>query len=266
MLNGCNLKGHYIEQTVVMNIDKFLDPKRKEEARENCSNLFWTTIMVCRFIAKQEFLKVYDWYDEHNQIKFHNKKYLEAIKRDFDKHDDYLEQNMESRARNLEYDFCNKIYGGVEKELLDLKLTFKFYFERKGIKDCDIKAQIETARAMMNLFQDAYEKLFELYVEEYHINFKNDYKEADLSVGCENMWAFADVNIQFRKYDLHPTKNYACEQAYLAINEKLTNVDFVDEQSLEALKLNHFDEEVKECEQNKMGIERLEGKYKVSKK
>lgn len=81
---------HYVEQTVVMNLKKLLDPKVKEFARKNCRDLFFTIVIVCRYIAEQEFMKVYDWYDEHNQIKFLNKKYLEAIKKDFQKYNDYL--------------------------------------------------------------------------------------------------------------------------------------------------------------------------------
>lgn len=144
--------GLYVEQSVAMNMSKLLDVDRKEEAKENCRNVFWTIVLPCRIIAKNEFLKVYDWYDEHHLLRFQNKKWLETIKRDFDKYDDYLFKEMDVKARNLVYDFCNKVYGGVEKELLDLNLTFKFYFERKGIKDSEIKAQIENARAMMNLF------------------------------------------------------------------------------------------------------------------
>lgn len=265
-MKSYNGGGLYVEQSVAMNMSKLLDVDRKEEAKENCRNVFWTIVLPCRTIAKNEFLKVYDWYDEHHLLRFQNKKWLETIKRDFDKYDDYLFKEMDVKARNLVYDLCNKVYGGVEKELLDLNLTFKFYFERKGIKDSEIKAQIENARAMMNLFQDAYDKLFELYVKEYHWNFKNDYKEADLSVGCEKMWAFSDGNIHFKKFNLHPTKNYASEQAYIALNEKLGNADFLDEQSLEALKLNHFEKEVKECELNKMGADRLADKFKVTRK
>lgn len=90
---------HYVEQTVVMNLKKLLDPKTKEFARKNSHDLFFTIVIVCRYIAEQEFMKVYDWYDEHRQIKFLNKKYLEAIKKDFQKYNDFLMENMERRGK-----------------------------------------------------------------------------------------------------------------------------------------------------------------------
>lgn len=74
---------HYVEQTVVMNLKKLLDPKVKEFARKNCRDLFFTIVIVCRYIAEHEFMKVYDWYDEHNQIKFLNRSIWKLSKRIF---------------------------------------------------------------------------------------------------------------------------------------------------------------------------------------
>lgn len=257
---------HYVEQTVMMNLDKLQDPKIREFARQNCRDLFFTVVLVCRYIAEQEFLKVYDWYDEHNQIKFQTKKWLEAIKRDFQKYSDYLSKNMEAKARGLVYDSCNKAYGGLEKELLDLTLTFKFYFERKGMQDSDVLAQIETARAMINFYNEVFKAHIQLYKDEYYIDFSKVYADATLDVAVCNMYAFADSKVHYKKNNLHPTHNYASEQAYMAINNKLSDDKFRDNYCLEALRLGHFDEEVKECEYEQMGIERLEDKFNVTKK
>lgn len=49
--------GLYVEQSVAMNMSKLLDVNRKEEAKENCRNVFWTIVLPCRIIAKNEFLK-----------------------------------------------------------------------------------------------------------------------------------------------------------------------------------------------------------------
>lgn len=257
---------HYIEKTVVMNIKKLLDPKTKEFARKNCQDLFFTIVLVCRYIAEQEFLKVYDWYDERNLIKFQNKKWLEAIKKDFNKYNAYLAKHMETRARGLVSDSCNKAYEGLEKLLLDLTLTFKFYYERKGLKDCDILSQIETARAMIKLYDEVFKAHIQIYKDKYHIDFSKSYKEATLNVAVGAMYAFADSKVHYKKNDLRPTRNYASEQAYIAINDKLSDEKFRDYYCLEALKLGHFDEEVKECELEQMGVERLEGKFNVTKK
>ncbi len=259
-------KNHYLEQTVIMNLDKLLDPKMREFARQNCRDMFFTVVLVCRYIAEQEFLKVYDWYDEHNQLKFQNKKWLDAIMRDFQKYNDYLENHMEDRARGLIYDSCNKAYEGLEKEILDLTLTFKFYYERKGLKDCNLLAQIETARALINFYAEVFKAHIQLYKDEYHIDFSKAYKEATLDAGVTAMYAFADFKIHYKKNNLHPTHNYASEQAYMAINEKLSDGDFRDRYCLDALKLGHFDEEVKECELEQMRIDRLGDKFKVTKK
>lgn len=257
---------HYIEKTVVMNIKKLLDPKTKEFARQNCRDLFFTIVLVCRYIAEQEFLKVYDWYEEHNQIKYQNKKWLEAIKKDFNKYNDYLAKHMETRARGLVSDSCNKAYEGLEKLLFDLTLTFKFYYERKGLKDCDIIAQIETARAMINLYDEVFKAHIQIYKDEYHIDFSKSYKEATLNVAVGAMYAFADSKVHYKKNNLHPTRNYASEQAYKAINEKLSDDGFRNQYCLDALRLGHFDKEVKSCELETMGVERLENKFKVTKK
>lgn len=249
-----------------MNLPKLMSKETREFARQNCRDLFFTVVLVCRYIAEQEFLKVYDWYDEHNLIKFQNKKWLETIRKDFQKYNDYLMKNMEDRARGLVYDSCNKAYGGLEKEILDLTLTFKFYYERKKVKNCGLLAQIETARAMINFYDEVFKAHIQLYKDEYYIDFSKAYKDATLDAAVSAMYAFADSKIHYAKNDFHPTHNYASEQAYKAINEKLSDEKFRDNYCLEALRLGHFEDEVKECEFEQMGVERLEDKFKVSKK
>lgn len=134
------------------------------------------------------------------------------------------------------------------------------------MKNCEILAQVETARAMINFYNEVFNAHIQLYKDEYHIDFSKEYKDATLDVAACNMYAFSDNKIHYKKNNLHPTHNYASEQAYIAINEKLSDEKFRDYYCLEALKLGHFDEEVKECELEQMGVDRLEEKFNIIKK
>lgn len=87
----------------------------------------------------------------------------------------------------------------MEKELLDLTLTFKFYFERKGMKNCEILAQIETAMAMINFYNEVFNAHIQLYKDEYHIDFSKEYKDATLDVAACNMYAFQTARFIIRK-------------------------------------------------------------------
>lgn len=259
-----NIKGHYVEQSVVMNLGKLASSQAKENAVETSRCLFFTVVLPSRYIAEQEFLKVYDWYDEHHQLKFQTKKWFQAIRADFSKYNVYLSKTMTDKARNLIFDLCNQVCGKLEKEVQDLNLTFKFYFERKGLKNCDLMAQIETARTMINLYDEVYKAHIQLFKDEYYMDFSERYKEADLAKAASAMYAFADSVFHYKKNNIHPCKNYASEQAYRTINEKLSDGGLREGCCLDALKLGHFDEEVKECEAYQMGVDRLEDKFKVS--
>lgn len=109
---------------------------------------------IAHYMAQQEYLKVFDYYDDRNMVRGTLKKMFKDCDEDFNRYDEFVEKNMDSQARNLLIDFHNNVYGGLQKQILDLTLTFKFYYEREGLQEIDLKAQITTASSIISMAAD----------------------------------------------------------------------------------------------------------------
>lgn len=254
------VKGNYVLNSILVNLPKLTDRSMLEEARCNCRKLFWTSIAPVYLIAQMEFLKVYDWYEEKGLMRFKIKYLLGKTNESLNKMQIYLLQ-QEEKAKCLEYDFCTKIHQGMEKELLDFKLTCKFYFMRHGLSDCDIKAQVQLAQALINLVCDLYDNILRINKEQYHVDFHKDFPFMDVSNANRYFTQFSDMVIEPKKYNLAVNRNFASIKAFEAIGNKIVDADFIDDASLSALKVNHYEEEVRQIELEKMGVCRLQEKY-----
>lgn len=226
-----------------------------KSAISDCQNLFWSAVAPIHYVAQQEFLKIYDYYEEHHLMKFTAKKLLNAIKKEFDKYQEYMNDNYPTEAYAVPFDLSNNIYAGVEKEILDLYLTFKFYMGRKGMNDVDIKSQIQTTSAMFDCWRSIWDAFFGKYKEECHINFEGYYFFANLDVAEKTFMRFYRETIKPERYkDFVPAKNYPSVMAFKAFVDKITNEDFVDDKSIVALTMNHCVEELAEIYGNDQGI------------
>lgn len=246
---------NYISQANVSTFPRISKKENVEKAIDDCQSLFWSAISPIHFIVEQEFLKVYDYYEEHNLMRFQAKKLLNEAKVDIDKYTDWVNKNMEQKAAAVPYDLANKIYGGTEKELLDLFLTFKFYFERLGMKDADLKAQLQLVLSLFNTCKDISDVFFDKYVNEYHINFRKYYTFADVTKAEQAFFRLYNIVVKPTTIKgFAPTKNYASVQAYNAFLNKLTDKDFVDDQAIDALALNNCVEELAEIYGDDAGL------------
>lgn len=246
---------NYIAQANASTFPRISKKENVEKAMEDCQCLFWSAISPIHLIVEQEFLKVYDYYDEHNLMRFQTKKLLNEVKSELDKYTEWVNKNMEQKAAAVPYDLATKIYGGLEKELLDLLLTFKFYFERKKMKDADWKAQLQLVLSLFNTYKDISDIFFNKYLNEYHINFRNYYTFADLTKAEQTFFRFYNIVVSPASIeDFAPTKNYASVQAYSAFLNKLVDKDFVDKQSIEALAMNNCMEELAEIYGDDAGL------------
>lgn len=238
---------NYLAQANMSTLPKITRKENVEKAMEDCQSLFWSAISPIHFIVEQEFLKVYDWYEDHNLMRHRTKKLLNEVKKELDKYTEWINENMEQKAAAVPYDLANKIYGGLEKELFDLLLTFKFYFERKGVKDADIKAQLQLTLALFNTCNDVSNAFFDKYVNQYHVNFRNYYAFADLQKAEQTFFRFYNIVVEPQGIeDFAPTKNYASVKAYETFLNKLTDADYVDSQAIDALAMNNCVEELAE--------------------
>lgn len=228
-------------------LQKYSNKELIKEAIEECQSLFWSAIVPIHFIAEQEFLKVYDWYDEHNLIKFKVKTYLLDVKKEFDKFQEYISANYDSKAYAPSCDLANNIYGGLQKEILDLRLTFKFYMERKKMKNVELKSQIQLVLALLDCWKNISDGFFDRYKEKYCIDFSSYYPYADLTKARQTFKRFYTDIVKPECYDgFDPAKNYASKMAFNALADKLVDSDFVDEQSIDALIKNNCMDELAE--------------------
>lgn len=246
---------NYIAQANVSTIPRISKKENVEKAMEDCQSLFWSAISPIHFIVEVEFMKVYDYYEEHNMMRFQTKTLLNEVKSEIDKYTEWVNENMEQKAAAVPYDLANQIYGGLEKELLDLLLTFKFYFERKKIKDADLKAQLQLVLSLFNTCTDITDAFFNKYLDEYHINFRNYYTFADLKKAEQTFFRLYNIVVNPSKIEgFAPTKNYASVQAYTAFLNKLVDADFVDKKSIDALAMNNCVEELAEIYGDDAGL------------
>lgn len=256
---------NFIKEANVAAVKHATDDKEKlKAAYQNCSKRFWSYCGITHYMAQQEYLKVYDYYDDRNKVRRTLKKMFKDCDEDFNRYDKYVEKNMDKQARNLLIDFHNNVYGGLQKQILDLTLTFKFYYERAGLQDIDIKAQITTASAIISMAADVWHGYFDAYKKEFLIDFSKDYEWARLDRAQHIFSQFTEDICKFRKYNLEPTKNYASVHAFNAICDKMVDDDFMDAVGLKALKFNHYDKEIKEIETAQLGLDRLKQKYKTN--
>lgn len=239
------------------------DKDKLKVAYEECAQRFWSYCGIAHYLAQQEYLKIFDYYDDRNMVKRTLKKMFKDCDEDFNRYDEYVKKNMDSRAWYLLTDFHNNVYGGLSKEMLDLTLTFKFYYERAGLQDIDLKAQITTASSIISMAADLWHEYFDAYKKKFFIDFSKDFEWARLDRTQHVFSQFADDTCQLRQKNLEPTKNYASVQAFNAICDKLVDDDFMDKIGLKALKFNHYDKEIHEIETSRLGLDRLKEKYKT---
>lgn len=228
---------------------------RIKSAMKECQDLFWAAVAPIHYVAQQEFLKVYDYYEENNLMKFTAKGLLNTVKKEFDRYQEYMSANYTPDAYAVPFDLCNQIYGGLEKEILDLNLTFKFYMERKGMKNIDIKAQVQTVQVMFDCWKSIWETFFDKYKKEYYINFEGYYYFANLYNAEKTFHRFYVDVIKPERYDgFVPAKNYPSVMAFNAFADKITNDDFVDEKAIASLCMNNRVEELAEIFDGDTGI------------
>ena len=241
------------------------DKKKLMAAYNQCAQQFWSYCGIAHFMAHEEYLKVYDYYDEHkhNSIVGSVKRTFKECDKEFKRYDDFLSEHMEKNAFYLLTDFHNSVYNGLKKEILDLYLTFKFLFERAGLDDIENKAQVTVASSFISMAADLWHNYFDMYKSKFVIDFSKDFQFANLDTADRFFTSFAEDVCRYKKNKLKPTENYASKQAFDAICTKMVNDDFLDANGYKALKWNHYDEAVNEIERNKMGIDRLREKYKV---
>lgn len=253
---------NFVKEANMIALQRVVKDKEKlKQAYENCSMRFWSYCGIAHFMAHEEYYKVYDYYDEHHLIQGFAKRVFKECDKEFQRYDDYLNKNMEENAKFLLNDFHNNIYKGLQKPLLDLTLTFKFYYERAGLTDLDMKAQITTTNVIISMAADLWHDYFDIYKSQFVIDFSKDYQWAKLDDSAHFFSQLADDVCKCTKNNLHPTKNYASVQAFNALCEKMVDDKFVDDNGYRALKLNHYDKEVNEIEQSRMGIDKLKAKF-----
>ena len=256
---------NFIQETNIAAVKHATADKEKlKAAYEDCSQRFWSYCGIAHYMAQQEYLKVFDYYDDRNKVRGSLKKMFKDCNEDFNRYDKFVEKNMDKQARNLLIDFHNNVYGGLQKQILDLTLTFKFYYEREGLQDIDIKAQITTTSSIISMAADLWHEYFDAYKKELLIDFSKDYEWARLDRTQHVFSQFAEDTCLIRKKNLEPTRNYASVQAFNAICDKMVDDDFMDEVGLKALKFNHYDKEIKEIETSQLGLDRLKQKYKTN--
>lgn len=246
--------------TVAYNNAMRLNSKAIMAIVKDCRARFWSQVAICVIISNEEFMKVWDICEERKIIRFNNKKWLKATLSNFDKFNQWLGK-CDEKIRFLIMDYGIQVSKRLEKQIRDLYLTFKIYFDRKGQTDTEFKAQVQVAITLIHLAHDLFDNYFDLYHEHFGFDIRQEYMPARLHEADINFEKFAEGIIQPTKYSLCPVKNYASICAFDALADRLLDEKMIDEAGIEALKLNHEDEFLDKIERKKMGVDKLKEKY-----
>lgn len=240
-----------------------LTTEQIEKAKKEASSLFWTQVVPIIIIAQEEFLKVYDECEERNMLKGGLGRWLTISKSNIDDFFEWLNLG-EKKYKNLVIDYGLRVSKRMEKPVFDLYLTFKIYFDKKKLEDTRFKAQVEMAMTMIHLARDLWGKFFDLFVEKYGFDIRENYRPACLSDADIYFEKVAEQLLQPKRHKLQPTKNYASIRAFEVFSDKLLAPENIDTAGLEALKMNNFNSEVAEIEREAIGVGKLKEKYNVT--
>lgn len=237
------------------------DPTLMLAAAEDCGARFWSQVCICVMVCENLFYEVYDMCEDRKMTGFHYKKPLKACIGSFDELDNWLKEN---ENQILIRDYGTQVQKRIDRQLRDLYITFKIYLERMGQKDTEIKAHILVVTTLIHYSVDLFDGYFNMYKERYGIDMRDDYMPARIEVVAQNFNTFANLVILPERNKLNPIENYASERAFDALCDRLADEKMIDEAGLEVMKLNHMDDAIKQYERERLGVERLKDKYKVS--
>lgn len=230
---------------------------------KDCRARFWSQVALSVLVAEAEFYEIYDICEDRNMIRFNQGKWLKHTLADFQRFDKWIAK-CGKEMRNLVCDYGIQMHKRLNIPLRDLYLTFKVYFDKKGLADTEFKAKVQVVMNLINLSCDLFDGYFNVYKDYCGIDFQKDYLPARIKIADNEFYRFADDVIRYSKNDLHPAKHYASKCAYEVFVNCLCDEKIMDETGLEALKLNHEDEFLAKIERENMGFDRLKEKFKIA--
>lgn len=242
-----------------------LTTEQRRAIERDCRSRFWSQVVIPVMIAEVEFLKVWDTCEERKMIRFKQGVWLKASMGSFDKFHDWLKKG-ELNMQTLIADYAVQVSRQIKRELRSLYVTFRYYFEKKGMKDLDFNTQVEFALVLIHLARDLFDGFFDTYKDRFGIDLRAEYLPARIIDADNNFDKFTDDVLKPGKHELHPCKNYASIKAYEELCDKMLNEDVLDKAGLRALELNHEDEFLSKLERENMGFHKLKEKYNISEK
>ncbi len=240
------------------------DPNVRLAVAKDCGARFWSQVAVSVMIAERAFYEIYDTCEERKMLKFNQGKWLRKTKECFEKYDAWL-SSCGQQTVALVTDYGIQMEKMAWRQMRDLYLTFKVYYDKLGLQDTEFKAKVTTAMEYIHLAVDLFDGFFDVYRDSYGVDISDDYKDARIKEADLHFERFAVDVIRSKKVRVEPAKNYASFRAYEALIDKLLDFNVMDKAGEKALELNHEDETLSKIERERMKIDRLQEKFKVSK-
>lgn len=242
-----------------------LSVEERRAIERDCRSRFWSQVVVPLMIAEVEFLKVWDICEERKMIRFKQGVWLKASMGSFERFHEWLDKG-DTNMRSILSDYTAQVLRLIKREQRSLYVTFRYYFEKKGLQDLDFVTQVEMALVHINLSKELFDGFFDIYKDRFGIDLRGEYMPARITDADNNFDKFTDDVLKPGKYDLHPCKNFASIKAYEEFCNKMLSEDVLDKAGFRALELNHEDEFLSKIERENMGFHRLKEKYNISEK
>ena len=163
------------------------------------------------------------------------------------------------------YDYFVQLRKLLSHDISSMRATAILWFRQNNYADPEIKGRCQVAYAMLDFAVSFYNKFFEFLREQYILDFRPDYRWADLSESLRLLGNICDSVCSAKKRPLKISESYALQKEIERYSDHITSQEYCNKAGLQALRWNGFEEDAKRFEQKEIGIDKLGEKFKLKK-
>lgn len=235
--------------------------KEITEGYNDAAKRFFEGILPIVYVAYEEVLDVIDELD-NRKMRFGN--WTKPIVREGEMLESFISKIGNSVAPML-YDYFVQLRKLLSHDISSMRATAILWFRQNNYADPEIKGRCQVAYAMLDFAVSFYNKFFEFLRDQYILDFRPDFRWADLSESLRLLGNICDSVCSAKKRPLKISESYALQKEIERYSDHITSQEYCNKAGLQALRWNGFEADAKRFEQKEMGIDKLGEKFKLTK-
>lgn len=209
--------------------DSGLAQKALEDARQR-----FTIFHILNYIMYTEARNTLDVIEKHNLMRNTVKKRANQIEREWQKYYHLLQTNLKSEAWFLLQDFCMAAHDSIEELCTQMRFCFHNYLLKNKCRNSECVSQLSVALKIGDIIQTLWPEYFRTYKRICGLDFKDDFKYADLSRLIYLLNDLADV-LSVGNPVVDFNKDFSCSMAMKALENKLASDNFQEVAARQAI-------------------------------